>query len=139
MADLPVDKLRSEFRSDIKDLKLELSRDLETAVCRIEQAIKAHSEGSSARQSDIVKRFEAHEDRMQNNFQNVMEWKVLVESRLAAQTQQNKVSAAVFGSIGAAILTLIVRLVAASADGTPPLASIPQQPADYSSTPSRRN
>ena len=99
MADLPVDKLRAEFRSDIKDLKLELSKDLEVAVCRIEQAIKAHSEGSSARQSDIVKRFEAHED----------------------------------------ILTLIVRLVAASAEGSPPIANIPQPPADYSNTPSRRN
>lgn len=138
MADLPVDKLRAEFKADIKDLKLELSKDLETAVCRIEQAIKAHSEGSSARQSEIVKRFESHESRMQDSFEKITDWKILVESRLAAQTQQNKVSAAVFGSVGAAILTLIVRLVTSSAEGAPPV--VPQPPpADYSTTPSRRN
>jgi hypothetical protein len=138
MSQLPADKLRLEFRSDIKDLKIELSQDLEAAVCRIEKAIQAHSESSRARQTDITQRIDSHENRMQDGFHKIMEWRILVETRLAAQAQQNRVSAAVFGSIGAAILSLIVRLAACSPDTSPPM-PIPALPPMDTSSPSRRN
>ena len=140
MSQASTDKLRSEFKDDIKELKSDFSFDLNTAVARIEASIKAHSDSSAARQSELVARIQAHDDRQTANFSSIMDWKILVETRLAAQAQSNKVSAAVFGSIGAALLSLIVRLVSSNSD-LPPIPPIPPAISgpDLPKYPNRRN
>lgn len=140
MTNSDADRLRSEFKSDIKDLKADFNSDLNAAVARIEASIKAHSEASAARQAELVARIQAHDDRQAASFSSIMDWKILVETRLAAQAQSNKISAAVFGSIGAAVLSLLVRLAACNSDLPPlppitPAASLP----DLSKSPNRRN
>ena len=125
MTQASTDKLRSEFKADIKELKADFSSDLNTAVARIEASIKAHSESSAARQSELVARIQSHDDR---------------QTRLAAQAQSNKVSAAVFGAVGAALLSLIVRLMACNPD-LPPIPPIPPATSspDLSKSSNRRN
>ena len=143
MTQASTDKLRSEFKADIKELKADFSSDLNSAVARIEASIKAHSESSAARQSELVARIQSHDDRQTASFLSIMDWKILVETRLSAQAQSNKVSAAVFGAVGAALLSLIVRLMACNPD-LPPIPPIPPVPpatssSDFSKSSPRRN
>jgi hypothetical protein len=137
------DKLRAEFRSDIRELKSDFQTDLNAAVSRIEASIKAHSDSSAARQSELVARIQSHDDRQTASFTSMMEWRILVEKRLAEQTQISKISSGVFGAVGAALLTFLVRLFSytPNADPLPPVAPISgesPQPAPQK-LPNRRN
>ena len=137
------DKLRAEFRADIRELKTDFHSELNAAVSRIEASIKAHSESSAVRQTELVSRIQSHDDRQTASFTSMMEWRILVEKRLAEQTQISKISSGVFGAVGAALLTFLVRLFSytPNADPPPPVAPISgdnTQPIQQK-TPSRRN
>lgn len=137
------DRLRAEFRADIRELKADFNTDLNAAVSRIEASIKAHSDSSAARQAELVSRIQSHDDKQTASFNSMMEWRILVEKRLAEQAQISKISAGIFGAVGAAVLTLLVRLFSYTPNADPPLPVAPvsgeNTPQSPQKAPSRRN
>jgi hypothetical protein len=125
MAESSTDRLRNEFKADIRELKSDFSADLNAAVARIEASLKAHSEASAARQAELVSRIQSHDDRQTASFNAVTDWRILVETRLAQQSQATKISASIFGAVGAGILSFLFRLAACSVTDSPPPVALP--------------
>jgi len=125
MAESSTERLRNEFKADIRELKSDFSIDLNAAVARIEASLKAHAEASAARQAELVSRIQSHDDRQTASFNAVTDWRILVETRLAQQSQATKISASIFGAVGAGILSFLFRLAACSVADSPPPVALP--------------
>ena len=125
MAESSTERLRNEFKADIRELKSDFSADLNAAVSRIEASLKTHAEASAARQAELVSRIQSHDDRQTASFNAITDWRILVETRLAQQSQATKISASIFGAIGAGILSFLFRLAACSVTDSPPPVALP--------------
>jgi hypothetical protein len=112
MRDSDTEKLRAEVKEDLRDLRADFRSELNSAVARIEASIKAHSEGSMARQSDIVARLQSHDEKQTASFSAISDWKVHVETRLAQHAQSSKITAGVAGAIGAGLISFLFRAMA---------------------------